>query len=109
MKKGLLSILVVLLLVACSTPKEPVVAREVEFRTVDIPNKYLKECPASVPPSKEDYLNGDDRAKKSMLINYSKELLVDLKKCNAKINAIKSINDKVKVLDKENGPNTKHN
>ena len=95
MKNTLIILFVGLSAVGCSgfNKKPEVITKTVTQNIyVEIPKEFLTPCDASKPPNQEMYLKLNASDKEYELAMYSTNLLVNISKCNIKINKLKEWN-----------------
>lgn len=105
MKKLFFVLVLVVLVVGCSTKPQRVVVKETNYVYTSIPASSLKECSVTKPPSKKEYLESDDAGRENLLRSTMVNLYGDLNKCNSQIKSIRDFNNKQKeIVDKSNKP-----
>ena len=86
--KKLLPLLIVLLLVGCSTTKEVVTAVETKTVLVAPPDELLLKCEVTPPPNIEEYVAADWPTKEELLTSYSTKQMKSIFKCNTNMAAL---------------------
>ena len=81
---------------ACASTQATAPIVQTQERLVTIPATLLEPCSETTPPSIDDYMSKDIRAQKEVLRAYAVHLLVDLKKCNAQIKQISTVQSQQK-------------
>lgn len=99
--KAILSIVFCSITLGCAhtTPKVSIVEK-LEPVIIKTPADLLEPVPLPEPPAKDNYLLSNCSKKETMLADYSVSLLVGLDKCNTRINAIKSFQDKASSIER---------
>lgn len=106
--KTMLVMLLSLALAACGTTQTRVikqyeVVEKVQLKTVDIDRYLLEDCRVSQPPERSAYLSANRDQKEAMMVQFSSELIADLKFCNMNLEAVrKSLDLQEEVVKKYN-------
>lgn len=99
--KRMLSLLLCSLTLGCtSTPKIQVVEKY-EQVIIKTPSDLLEPVTLPEPPAKDTYILAKCSSKETMLTDYSISLLDGLDKCNTRIKAIKTFQDKATTIQKD--------
>lgn len=75
---------------------------QTKLEAVSIPESFFVTCKVEQPPNKKLYLSSTYEQKESLLINYSKRQLIELRKCNEVITKIKEQNNIQKEIMESN-------
>ena len=75
---------------------------QTKLEAVSIPESFFVTCKVEQPPNKKLYLSSTHEQKESLLINYSKRQLIELRKCNEVITKIKEQNNIQKEIIESN-------
>ncbi len=107
MNKIILTLILIILITGCSIKPQRVVVTETKLVYTSIPSHYLTSCETTQPPNQKDYLAIEDTLdgyveKETILSKYATSLILDIKKCNEKLQAIKKFDaDQTKLINKK--------
>lgn len=82
------TILLAILLVGCSSTKQPDMIIKNHAVLITVPDVLLVKCEPTKPPQLNNYLDSSYKDKEDMLTNYSINLLSDINKCNNQLSSI---------------------